>query len=352
LPLTNVQTNDAGAYSVIVSNGAGTATSLFATLAITTNAPNFDLIGFATIAGGTTGGAGGPTNTVTTGAEFRSWCLSNFPMVIQVQGSLNLGSSTVYIRSDKTILGLGTNATLLGNIKMAEVSNVVVRNVFISNPTGIGDNDDITIQDARHIWIDHCTLSDSIDGLCDIVDASDYVTFSWNKLVYTSDTGHNLSCLVGHDDNNAARDSGKLHVTYHHNWWSALCIERMPRVRFGEVHAYNSYFNPSPDGSTITNHYCLRAAIGAQLLIENNNFENAANPWERFVTTGSNGLARATNNITNNCIFVDAWTEGATVIPGTNDVFAPPYSYVMEPPADIPSTVTNNAGAGKGPFAP
>ena len=350
--LTNAQAGDEGAYSVVVSNYAGTATSNYASLTITTNAPNFEMLGFATVAGGTTGGAGGATNTITDGTAFRAACLLNVPQVILVQGALNLGTSTVYIRSNKTILGIGTNASLLGNIKMATVTNVIVRNVAIANPTGIGDNDCITIQDAQHIWIDHCTITDSLDGLCDIVDASDYVTFSWNKMFYTSNTGHNLSCLVGHSDSNGARDSGKLHVTFHHNWWGPLCIERMPRVRFGQVHSFNSYFNPAVNGNAITNHYCHRAALGAQLLIENNNFENVANPWERFVTTGSNGLVRASNNITNNVQFVNGWTTGAVVIPGTNDVFAPPYSYAMEEPTDVAGIVTNHAGAGKGPFAP
>jgi pectate lyase len=65
---------------------------------------------------------------------------------------------------------------------------------------------------------------------------------------------HRFSNLVGHSDNNASEDAGRLHVTFHHNWWGQLVHERMPRVRFGRVHVYNNFYN-SPG-----NNYCIRAA--------------------------------------------------------------------------------------------
>ena len=40
------------------------------------------------------------------------------------------------------------------------------------------------------------------------------------------------------------------------------------------------------------------------------------------------------------------------MVPGTNAVFTPPYSYPLETALDVPGIVTNNAGAAKGPFAP
>ena len=54
-------------------------------------------------------------------------------------------------------------------------------------------------------------------------------------------------------------DTGRLKVTWHHNHWVERVIERMPRVRFGQVHVFNNYF-ASPD-----NNYCVRAGRGARL---------------------------------------------------------------------------------------
>jgi pectate lyase len=158
-------------------------------------------------------------------------------------------------------------------------------------------------------------------------------------------------------------DTGHLHVTWHHNWWSTLCIERIPRARFGQVHYFNNYVNPSVNG-VVTNHYCARAAIGSQLLIENNFYENARTPWERYITTagGPDGLICATNN---NVGFLDTsygvlWGTTTTnsdhtidvMVPGTDTVFTPPYGYGLDSALAVPDIVTNNAGAANGPFAP
>jgi len=43
------------------------------------------------------------------------------------------------------------------------------------------------------------------------------LTVSWCKFYYSSNSLHNLVNLVGHSQNNVAEDTGKLHVTYHHN---------------------------------------------------------------------------------------------------------------------------------------
>ena len=53
--------------------------------------------------------------------------------------------------------------------------------------------------------------------------------------------------LLGHDDDNAAQDVGRLRVTYHHNFFDGS-DQRNPRVRFAEpVHVYNNYYRNSGD---------------------------------------------------------------------------------------------------------
>ena len=124
----------------------------------------------------------------------------------------------------------------------------------------------------------------------------------------------------------------------------------MPSVRFGRVHVYNCYYNCTG------NNYCIRTRIDAEVLAENNYFIGVQNPWERFVTGGSPGLLHASGNITNNCPFVNGWTAGAVVIPGTDTLGAemnpPLYTYPLDAAAVVPYYVTTFAGSGKFPYVP
>ncbi|HMP84121.1 MAG TPA: hypothetical protein PKA41_15595, partial [Verrucomicrobiota bacterium] len=199
--------------------------------------------------------------------------------------------------------------------------------------------------------IDHCTIVDGTDGSLDMAAGADYVTVSWCKFYYTAnppDPNHKFVSLLGGSDGESS-SRGALHVTFHHNWWSTNCTERMPSVRFGRVHCYNNYYN-APG-----NNYCVRTRIEAECLVENNFFENVKNPWERY-TGGTPGLLLATNN---NVGYLETsygvtWAGGGStvLIPGTDSVFTPPYSYTPDPAASVPAIVMQHAGAGKGPFAP
>lgn len=311
----------------------------------------------------TTGGQGGTTTTVATASAFISAVGSVPPGVIQFSNSINLGTSFVDVRSHKTVLGLGTNATLIGNLRIQTATNVIVQNIFFTNPNAAaGDGDGLTIiLRSDHIWVDHCSLYNCSDGCLDITRASDFLTVSWCKFFYTSNGGHNNVDLIGHNDTNGSEDAGKLHVTWHHNWWSTLCVERMPRVRFGRVHSYNNYFNNSVNG-VVTNLYCVRAALESQILVEKNFFEKVRNPWEAFVTGagGTQGKILATNN---NVPFLGTaygvtWGTTTTtvdgtsvVIPGTDTVFTIPYPYTTDETNLVAGIVTNSAGAGRLPVS-
>ena len=145
---------------------------------------------------------------------------------------------------------------------------------------------------------------------------------------------------------------------FHHNWWRALCRERMPSVRYGRAHVFNNYYN-SPG-----NNYCTRTRLNAEVLVENNCFEHVQNPWELIVTTGVSGLLRATGNVTNNCTWNDSYahnTGGTLVLVNGSDTLTSgdpnglnpaPYGYTLDAAADTKNIVLENAGAGKGPFAP
>src|SRR5690606_35408269 len=139
----------------------------------------------------------------------------------------------------------------------------------------------------------------------------------------------------------------------HHNWWGQLVHERMPRVRFGRVHVYNNFYN-SPG-----NNNCIRAARDSEILVENNYFDTVKNVWERYVTEGLDGEVFASNNIEVNTTWSAGDDSNSIQIPGTdilsaevNGLNPSPYAYELDPAASIPNAVTNNAGAGKGSFAP
>lgn len=145
----------------------------------------------------------------------------------------------------------------------------------------------------------------------------------------TEHRGHDFGNLIGHSDSNAAEDTGQLHVTFHYDWWSTLCIERMPRVRFGRVHSYNNYFN-APG-----NHYCIRASSSSEVFAVKNVFENISTPYEYYAPDGK-------------ILAVGNATINGTAVSSFNDsVFTPPYACTTDETNLVAGMVANNAGAGR-----
>src|SRR5688572_21144401 len=77
--------------------------------------------GFATVNGDTTGGEGGVVVTVTNSADFIQYATRVGPHIIRVQGTIAFG--TAAIKSHKTIVGIGANPTLRGELQISGVSN-------------------------------------------------------------------------------------------------------------------------------------------------------------------------------------------------------------------------------------
>ncbi len=354
--VANVQPADVGTYHVVVTNSLGVVTSAVATLTLSTPPPAGTPDGYATLNGGTTGGVAGPTVTVNNFTDFEFYVGAAAPYTVLVDGTINLGSSNVRVRNNKTIIGLGTNATLIGDLKVFGNNNVIIRNITFTNPNGVGDSDGLTLQECLNVWVDHCTFVDCDDGSLDISHGADWITVSWCHFYYTNPANdHRFSNLVGHSDSASAEaeDTGKLHITFHHNWWGQLVHERMPRVRFGRVHVFNNYYN-APG-----NNNCIRAARDCEVLVENNYFDSVKNPWELYRTTGADGKVFASNNIEVNTTWAVGDDSNSILIPGTdvlassaNGLNPPPYAYSLAVAASIPAAVTDGAGVGKGPFAP
>jgi pectate lyase len=307
--------------------------------------PNDRPVGFATVnalgQNGTTGGAGGPTVTATTTAQFLDYIARPGPYVIRVSGSITLptGDSDGMhnVSSDKTIIGVGSNAALVGgglNIGLPvddaitsppanAVHNIIIRNISLSGAT----DDLINVQMfSHHIWIDHNDFSNGDDGAVDIKRGSDFVTVSWNRF-----HDHDKTLLLGHDETGEAQDTGRLRVTYHHNYFDAS-DQRHPRVRFAElVHVYNNYYRE--------NSYGIASTYNAGLFVEGNYFFSVNNP-ARVDFSGPLGRLVARDNILVDCNH-EIETNGSVPDPRTY------YPYTSDPASSVPTVVPAGAGVGR-----
>ena len=293
--------------------------------------------GWASMNGGTTGGADGNVVTVTTAAQLTYYAntVGITPYIIRVSGTIDLGGE-VKIQSNKTIRGIGTNPTIIGNLRFVNSSsNIIIERLNITNPSGYGQKDGITVkEDIKNVFITKCTFYDCFDGCIDITRRSDWVTVSWCKFYYTTDAENwNINKISGDDEN--TDDLGKLHVTFHHNWWSTMRNKGgMPRVYFGRVHLYNNYYN-CPDSTSLH----IGAGRESQVLIENNYFEDVNYPyytWYYDNDPNTIGKIGASGNIFYNCIW---WDDG------DDDVFTPSYSYTLDNGNDVKAIVMAGAGA-------
>ncbi|MBO9204424.1 MULTISPECIES: pectate lyase family protein [Niastella] len=281
-------------------------------------------------AAGTTGGSGNAV-TVTTAAAFRTAAQSTTSQVITVSGNLNLGSSAVSINSNKTIIGANSSSGVIGCLSVSNKTNVIIQNLNITNPSGVGTGDGLEISGSTKVFVTKCAFNNCADGALDIVRASDNVTVSWCKFNYSSQTTHNFVNLIGNGDD-VTTDRGKLHVTMHHNWYDAGCQERMPRVRFGQVHCYNNYY------AAAGSNYCVGVGNESQIKVENCYFLNQSNAWKNYSSSTS-----AQGKINWNSGNVFSGTSVPTWAPNSS-VFSVPYAYTMTTGSGVPSAVTGNAG--------
>ena len=305
--------------------------------------PVFDAspVGWASVADGetptTTGGDGGELATVTTTADFAAQAKLAGPRIILVDGVIG-DNTRVTIASNHTIIGL-PGAEFHGGLKVSGGVNVIIRNLKI-----VGNNcadspsdcsagaDALSIGDgAHHVWVDHCDISDGSDGNLDVNGGADFVTISWTKFSYSGlrAGGHQFSNLVGSSDNEP-EDVGHLRVSYHHDWWADNVRERMPRVRYGQVHVFNSLYTARG------NSYCVGLGVFANILTESNVFFEVRNPIESSSYSNDQSIIVSHDNL-----YVES--AGSNADRGS-EVFVPPYDYALDPVRDVQSEIENGAG--------
>ncbi|WP_116127034.1 Ig-like domain-containing protein [Lewinella sp. IMCC34183] len=298
-------------------------------------------VGWASLNGGTTGGDGGEEVTATTRSELNSAISGSTPRVILVEDTIELNLyERLNVGSNKTIRGATPAAMIrFGGLQVVG-NNVIIQNLSIgdsydpADPDGkLHSTDGITIF-GQNVWVDHCWLYSTADGLLDVRSGNgsiaDYVTVS-----YTRFSDHNKVSLIG-SSNNETESRGHLRVTYHHNWFDGTygksVVQRMPRVRFGDVHLFNNYFEDV--GS-----YAVAARFESDLVVESNFFRNSKNPH----AIEDRGLGNEDPDL----VAVDNIYEGSGGDRQTGgDAFTPAdfYAYTPDPVGEVPGIVMNGAG--------
>jgi len=277
------------------------------------------------------GGKGGKTVSVNTAADLTQMLKSEGPLIIKVSGTLAIGS--VAVASQKTVIGTGKNPTIVGNLYLRSgVEHVILKNLTFTNPMnskGKGGGDGVTIRGGKKVWIDHCTFVDCGDGCIDITEGANDVTVSWCKFYYINQPKHRYTMLaVGRAvKKKKKRDIKEVRVTLHHNWWGQGCDSRMPAARKAKVHMYNNYFN-CPG-----NFYCTNARADALILSESNYYQDVQNP----IYAESGGRLKTKDNRFDNCTGKAEQRD--------DEVFDPPYDYVVDNVSKVPEMVRRKAGA-------
>ncbi len=305
--------------------------------------------GFASIDGGTTGGAGGNTITVSTGAELVDALYAKrkdtTPLTIYVNGTLTPGNSAgaqqfdVKDMSNVSIIGVGTRALLDGiGINIVRANNIIVRNLTIRY-NRIGQKDGISIQgNSHHVWIDHNEVYNSLnvdkdyyDELVSGKDEIDNITISYNYLHDSWKTS-----LWGSSDSNAY----ERRVSFIGNHWKNA-NSRMPLFRFGQAHVANNYYENVMSTA-------INARMGARMRIEGNYFENVNNPIVSFYSDAL-GYWDTADNVFDHVTWEENTSSGIIAGPnvGSTVSYKPAYSYTAVPGSKTRDYVNNNAGVGK-----
>ncbi|TLS31385.1 hypothetical protein PpBr36_02472 [Pyricularia pennisetigena] len=316
--------------------------------------------------GPTTGGAAGPTVTVTTAAALQSAVAGTEARVVVVRGQIEL-PSRLKVGSNKSVVGhADASAHITGaGLDVYNGDNVVLQNLKVSFLLG---NDAITIRNSTRIWVDHNEFESDLDGgpdkyasppsfLCyfgceerfgeddgqiDIIRASDWITVSWNYL-----HDHWKSSLVGNDATFRDLDSGRLHVTYHHNRWRNAGT-RGPAGRFGHQHVYNNLYEDF-------RHQAIHSRSDNQVLVEGNVFRGdltgeALSTYGLVVPMDSPNTCECGDEELDGFANLGAandWGKATINITQVGNFTKAPYEYKLTPLELVEKVVKSGAGIGK-----
>lgn len=362
--------------------------------------PDFSMVGYATLNGGTTGGAGGKTVTPTTWEELKAYAEdATTPYIIRIDREINTGipariedgtgkittADDNYIETTYgEILRLGSNKSLIGvgdkaffnriGIVIQCNSNIIIRNIRFTmqdvpidksgenkivamrngKETLVGDPDCIAIQaDATsvpaanrksyNIWVDHCEFynhpksTEHKDRYDGLLDIKNNTQYVTISWCHFHD--HSKSCLFGSGDS----DKFDRTTTLHHNFFENIQGSRLPLLRYGRHHYYNNYMYNCADG--------LDPRTGSNSYIEACYFEDCKKPIcdaDGGNVTQLNNQFKGCKNIPTGEVNIDN-AKVSKYFDYTPADFNPAdaYTYTPHQAADIPELVRTHAGTGK-----
>ncbi|MGK5682082.1 pectate lyase family protein [Actinoplanes sp. URMC 104] len=283
------------------------------------------------------------------------------------QVRVNVGSNT-------TIVGINGGRLEHGSLVLTNVSNVIVRNLEVTDaadcfpawdPTdGSAGNwnslyDLVSLSGATNVWLDHNTFSDGNnhdstqplyfgrpyqvhDGATDFIRGSDLITVSWNDYY-----DHDKTMLIGSTDTPGV-DVGKLRVTLHHNRFGNV-VQRAPRVRFGQVDVYNNLYVATDDDYS----YSLGVGVESSIYAENNYFRLSADVppseviayWKGTRITAIGSLVQVGSRPAQPVDLVAAYNAAYDPDLLADAGWTPTLRTGVDPTAAVPALVSAGAGA-------
>lgn len=310
-----------------------------------------EIRGFADLESRITGGEGATeenTYTVTNVDEMEAAldAVENTegPSIIYVDGTLDLADwegadgdpqqfSINQNMRNLSIVGVEDNALLDGIGFKVHGTNIIIENLTMTNGWMISG---VEVNDGRYVHVTQCTFfgdpgsGNRFDEFTAIKNQARYVIFSWN---YMYDDPEGRGMLIGSNDGVEALPDRS--VILHHNWFQNVG-SRHPLVRGGFTHIYNNYFDNIDWGANVRTR--------ARVRLENNYFLNAGRaifPGE--LPEGLRGKWELYGNIYDGGDTNHQPTESTVELNFESD-----YTYTLDPAEDVPTIVTENAGAGRG----
>ena len=297
-------------------------------------------------AGNVTGG-GNATPTLVTNESELSAALNKKNSVIIITQDITVTNHISSDKSNMTIMAL-PGKKLISNqqnkdnsgILYLKGNNLILRNLTFEGPGAYDCDgwDNLCLDKATNVWVDHCDFQDGCDGNFDIKGTSDNISVTWCRFRYlkapkAGGSGgaddHRFSNLVGSGSSDKPED-GAYNITYGFCWWDEGCKQRMTRCRNCELHFLNCYWN-----SSVADYYV--GPEKASCYFEGCTFAGKAN--------SATGIWNAFNHTTNYCTFVNC--TGNLPDNSSTPVAAPTYAYDQLTPATAKSYVTNaSCGAG------
>ena len=299
-------------------------------------------------AGNNVTGGGNATPTLVSNESELKNALKNSDKVIIITQNITVSNHISTDKSNLTIMAL-PGKKLISNQQVKETSgilylkgsNLILRNLTFEGPGAYDCDgwDNLCLDGAKNVWVDHCDFQDGCDGNFDIKAKSDNISVTWCRFRYLKapkaggsggSNDHRFSNLIGSGSSDKPAD-GTYNITYAFCWWDEGCKQRMTRCRNCELHFLNCYWN-----SSVADYYV--GPENAKCYFEGCTFAGKANSPSKIWSDSYSASSPSY------CTFVNC--TGNLPSNTSTPVAAPTYTYDQLTAAVAKNYVTNACGAG------